>query len=174
MKPEFREKNPPITQEEIEQFENKIGYKLPQDYKNFVLEQNGGNVIDRYRHKEEKPPNSEGILCHKIVFDDGEIFYAPFTKFFALESTYLLDESSPSSQVNYDSEFYGNYGVHLFIGYDGDGNSTTISLNENDYGAVYRFDSFGNFDEPDKDCAKISNSFEEFYNTFEFHDFENE
>lgn len=46
---EFRIRNELITQEELEEFEQKLdGLKFPEDYKAHMLEYNGGGTIEDY------------------------------------------------------------------------------------------------------------------------------
>lgn len=167
MKIELEKPNPPIDPKEIEIFESKTGYILPDDYKEFLLKQNGGLIKDK---------DENGSFCHKTVFDDGEVYYNYIQRFYELgfgDGTYFIiknDDSTIDNVYSYDE--FGNYGTHLAIGKDGDSNTISISLNKDrdDYGAIYIFQVYDLFyDEPEKACAKISNSFTEFMNTFVYY-----
>ncbi|MEZ5056334.1 MAG: SMI1/KNR4 family protein [Saprospiraceae bacterium] len=62
----------PITEERVKKFENEKGIKLPQDYRNFILEFNGGVVVPNY-------PISEKLKT--------EIF--PIERFYSLQDIEL-------------------------------------------------------------------------------------
>lgn len=172
MKPEYMWNYPPLTLEEINILESNIGYKLPKSYKDYLLEQNGGKIeLHKYNYdKNEKDHKIE--LYHKIVFEDGDELYHTLLDFIEIDiqNPVLINQNKEKYQEIYELDLYGNYGIHLMIGDGSDSSTTTMSLNEHDYGAIYRFDDHADYgDETHKNCAKISDSFEEFYNSFEFY-----
>lgn len=169
---EFEEKNPPIDPKEIELFELTTGYKLPDSYKNFLLEQNGGIMKDEY--------DIDGhcfSLGHKIIVEDGPHNPHFFYKFFAFSILfperegiykYFVFDEKVHDDYPYPIEYYGNYGVQLVIASGGAYETTTLCLSPGEnYGKIYVFDDHMGYDETFRNCAKISDSFEEFMNTFE-------
>lgn len=162
MKPEFVEKNPPIDPKALDLFESTTGYKLPDDYKQFLLQHNGGNF---YSSKIQK----EGFFFgYKIVFDDGEDCYMAVNWFYSLESNgdYFFLEEDP-----YDQETYGNYGVQLVIA-TGDPRLVSICLEGENYGKIFALQENALYESPEKNFTKIADSFTEFMNGFDYHPIE--
>lgn len=169
---EFEEKNPPIDPKEIELFELTTSYKLPDSYKMFLLEQNGGIIKDEYEIY-----GKSFSLGHKIIVEDGPHNPHFFYRFWDLsimspEEEGIYKYSIYDEKVNdpdpYPIEYYGNYGVQLIIASGSAYETTTLCLSPGEnYGKIYVFDDHMDYDETYRNCAKISDSFEEFMNTFE-------
>lgn len=172
MKPDFVQKYYPLTLDQLNIFESKIGYNLPQSYREFLLEQNGGMIeIDKYNYSKNQI-DLDVELYHKVIFEDGDIIYHTLLNFTSIdiENPPIINQNDENTQEIYELELYGDYGIHLDIGDGLDYSTTTMSLNKYDYGSIYRFDNHANYGkENHKNCAKVSNSFEEFYNSFEFY-----
>lgn len=104
----------PITVEEFEEFENLIGLKLPKDYKDFILEYNGGIVNEwEFVKHINYPKGEQGIVrlfSIKYGFGGMESLYR--TYFDLLPKGYITIGITYSSgniiiSLNND-ETYGN------------------------------------------------------------------
>ena len=129
--------NEPITREDLLQFEENLGKKLPEAMLNFYLKYNGGQS------------------CVSGVHDDKHLF--PFNAFYSLEEmekvlNWFDDEVVPEGFKATDL---------LHFAYDPGSGNYALSLREEDYGKVYyyvleeRAEIFGQWF-----------SFEEFLNSF--------
>lgn len=129
--------NEPITREDLLQFEENLGKKLPEAMLNFYLKYNGGQS------------------CVSGVHDDKHLF--PFNAFYSLEEmekalNWFDDEVVPAGFKAKDL---------LHFAYDPGSGNYALSLREEDYGKVYyyvleeRAEIFGQWF-----------SFEEFLNSF--------
>ena len=129
--------NEPITREDLLQFEENLGKKLPESMLNFYLQYNGGHS------------------CVSGVHDDKYLF--PFNAFYSLEEmekvlNWFDDEVVPAGFQAKDL---------LHFAYDPGSGNYALSLREEDYGKVYyyvleeRAEIFGQWF-----------SFEEFLNSF--------
>ncbi len=129
--------NEPITREDLLQFEENLGKKLPEAMLNFYLQYNGGHS------------------CVSGVHDDKHLF--PFNAFYSLEEmekalNWFDDEVVPAGFQAKDL---------LHFAYDPGSGNYALSLREEDYGKVYyyvleeRAEIFGQWF-----------SFEEFLNSF--------
>ena len=129
--------NEPITREELLQFEENLGKKLPEAMLNFYIKYNGGHS------------------CVSGVHDDKHLF--PFNAFYSLEEmekvlNWFDDEVVPAGFKAKDL---------LHFAYDPGAGNYALSLREEDYGNVYyyvleeRAEIFGQWF-----------SFEEFLNSF--------
>ncbi len=74
----------PISEERVKKFENEKGIKLPKDYRNFILEFNGGTVIPNY-------PISEKLKT--------EIF--PIERFYSLQDIELGVIANQRERIEY-------------------------------------------------------------------------
>ncbi len=174
MKLDFDGKGMLLNPKEFETFEKSTGCKLPESYKQFLIKQNGGVIKTRYEIDGE-----EASLTHKIILPDCQTIYLNITElsdFPAFDdeegiNRYHLynDKGDPNYKYDnpYDIDEYGNYGIQLVIADSSDYKTTTLCLSpEENYGKVYVFDDHGGWDETYQNCAKVSDSFEEFMNTF--------
>ena len=129
--------NEPITREDLLQFEENLGKKLPESMLNFYLQYNGGHS------------------CVSGVHDDKHLF--SFNAFYSLEEmekalNWFDDEVVPAGFQAKDL---------LHFAYDPGSGNYALSLREEDYGKVYyyvleeRAEIFGQWF-----------SFEEFLNSF--------
>ena len=129
--------NEPITREDLLQFEENLGKKLPESMLNFYLQYNGGHS------------------CVSGVHDDKHLF--PFNAFYSLEEmekvlNWFDDEVVPAGFKAKDL---------LHFAYDPGSGNYALSLREEDFGKVYyyvleeRAEIFGQWF-----------SFEEFLNSF--------
>ena len=70
------EKNGTLTIEQIEEAEQKIGHKIPEDYKEFLLKTNGGRVdfvSDNVNHGFHVDPIDEEDICIDSFYGIGEV-----------------------------------------------------------------------------------------------------
>ena len=103
----------PISKEELLQFEEFLGKKLPEAMKDFYLKYNGGQS------------------CVSGVHDDKHLF--PFNAFYSLEEmekalNWFYDEVVPAGFQAKDL---------LHFAYDPGSGNYALSLREEDYGMVY-------------------------------------
>jgi hypothetical protein len=89
-----------ITNEEFEEFENLIGYKLPEDYKNFMLEYNGGIVNEwEFVKHINYPKGEQGIVrLFSIKYDSGTTMEKTFRDYLD-----LLPKGCICIGINYSS-----------------------------------------------------------------------
>ncbi len=165
----------PLELKEFETFEESTGYKLPESYKQFLIKKNGGLIKIEYEIDGE-----EARLTHKVTLYDGETIYLTLTQFNkfprfdseeGINRYSIYDEKGDENYKYsnpYEIEEYGHYGIQLNIGegYNGDDIITLCLSPEENYGKIYAFNQHGDYNDPEKNCAKISDSFEEFMNTF--------
>ena len=107
--------NEPITREDLLQFEENLGKKLPEAMLNFYLQYNGGQP------------------CVSGVHDDKHLF--PFNAFYSLEEmekalNWFDDEVVPAGFKAKDL---------LHFAYDPGSGNYALSLREEDYGKVYYY-----------------------------------
>lgn len=107
--------NEPITREDLLQFEENLGKKLPEAMLNFYLKYNGGQS------------------CVSGVHDDKHLF--PFNAFYSLEEmekalNWFDDEVVPAGFQAKDL---------LHFAYDPGSGNYALSLREEDYGKVYYY-----------------------------------
>ena len=107
--------NEPITREDLLQFEENLGKKLPESMLNFYLQYNGGQP------------------CVSGVHDDKHLF--PFNAFYSLEEmekvlNWFDDEVVPAGFQAKDL---------LHFAYDPGSGNYALSLREEDYGKVYYY-----------------------------------
>lgn len=117
---------PAITRLELQQFENKLGFVLPADYKAFLLENNGGI------------PESE-LFWSEPRQQELEVSY-----FLGLDPTQTDANTEGFYDLNcaYEDLLFYNLqqGFLLPIAPDSEGNDYCLSLREQDYGQIYLWD----------------------------------
>jgi cell wall assembly regulator SMI1 len=139
----FTECGPAITEEDVRAVEQEIGLLFPENYKDFLLTQNGGRPS----------PNGFPIAGHNI--DD----------FGGIQVFLRINGDVESSNLDWTYQImYGRLPDNLFpIARDDGGDLVCISLYGEDAGAVVFWDIHQETDEPTYDNVyHIANSFEEF------------
>jgi hypothetical protein len=145
--------------------ENVIGYKLPSDYKNFLLKYNGG-VPKQWCHDVQ---GTEGTGIGKAVgmrcfywIDGPENKDSRIKKIYSLEWTYSL--------------YRGRIPDNFFpISEDDGGNQICLSLYGEDRGSIWYWDHEAEHYPPSySNCYKIANSFQELFEGMFDYDFEND
>jgi hypothetical protein len=133
----------PLSLERLESFEKFIQIKLPVDYREFLLQYNGGK------------PQPSGFWIHP--YDDGDSVY----QFLGLHD----GPKGRSIDTCKGEELYGIPRSLLPIGDDGLGNSICLGLSESTYGEIFFLDHdehpYHDPESPDG-IIKLSNSFTEF------------
>ena len=155
MDPEFT--NPPATLEEIQTFENKFNIKLPQDYQDFLLENNGGQI-----------DLSESELAFVYQIRDkrtNEIILGCYMPNF--KSLKSIEESLIYLEKNPEDCYYlvetMKRGV-LIIGFE-EPLEISIGFKNYNFGKVYRSGFTGAWF--NNELQLLANSFTEFINGFE-------
>lgn len=141
--------------EDIENFEKRFNIKLPQSYKDFLLEYNGGQVdlstngSDIFYRIFDQNTNELIVDCYVGYFRDlGEIEESLIHLKKSPEDCYYLDECIKRGA--------------LVIAF-GDPMEISIGINEDNFGKIYRSSfSFGG-----EELELIADSFEKFINSFE-------
>jgi cell wall assembly regulator SMI1 len=164
-----------LTQEDIVHLERQLEYKIPIDYKRFLLDYNGG----------EQEPN-----CHDVQGTEGKNigsfidirwFYSvggpvDLTGIFKLECT-----SDDEIKEVYSIEW--NYSVllgripanFLPIGCDDGGNQVCISLYGEDEGSIWYWDHNREIIPPDySNCYKVADNFQALLDGLFEYDYEND
>ena len=133
-----------ISASELKAFENEYNLKLPDDYKQFILSQNGGYPeFTLYVNENNDEFLISSFSC--INFEDADVV--------------SVNDSIITHQIEED-----NIPKHLLpFGLDAGGNDFCISLNEKDYGKVYKFYQDGR----SPGIVYVAKSFEAFINGLE-------
>ena len=139
-----------ITAENIAKIECELGIKLPEDYKSFILQNNGGTpkkdlLFDFFDEVQECENTSVIQNLFSLYVDNSN----PAYNVKVIYDIMVNDEAIPADMVP--------------IGDNPGGNVISISLNKDDYGVVY----FLNHEFEDLDTgylvkSKIANSFKAF------------
>jgi hypothetical protein len=142
------ERGPQVTDAQIRAFEQSYGHPLPEGYRQFLLDVNGGQ------------PD-----CANCEFDQGVV-----NSLFSLDDT-ENDSSDLATQANRERAWLPNPDL-LLIGHDGFGNSFLLALAGEHRGEVW-FMITGDDARPDdanprvawhdrRDMRKLADSFEQF------------
>lgn len=138
-------KTPALTLAFVEDLEQQCSCMLPDDYREFLLSNNGGfPTPDCVTFEEAGRKTASDVFC-----------------FFA------LNDERPCFSMNWNLKTYSDRLPEntLPIGRDSSGNLWLMSLRKDDFGSVYFWDhgSFNTFDETDlKNWPKVASSFQEF------------
>jgi len=139
------ELGPKLEVSEIAAFESRLGFHLPQDYREFLLQTNGGMVPDATGHFYVREAN----------------WWIQIRFFFGLRrpdvQVYELDRVLERLQEQYAERFSRSSGK-LPIATDDFGNRIYLALKEPDQGAVYLW--MHNADDTDD---RLSSSFGSFF-----------
>lgn len=143
MKLNIIEPNPPITEAKLQEFENKF-LKLPLEYKNFLLEHNGGDA--------------DGFMFYQTNTEWwGELYIGWFLRLEEIEETLLALDNLDDWEADVKCMEYGT----LIIGMVSP-SQLSIGIKEDNFGKIY----VSNFNE-DIGIVAISESFDTFINGFE-------
>lgn len=141
-----------ITEKVIQNFEEKLGFKLPSDYKEFILINNGGTPTDDLVYDfidSVTESNNSSDIREFFVFYNGET--DNYDDAMGIYSS-MIDEGV------IDKTFFP-------IGDDSGGNTLCICVSENDYGSIFFCDhELENKDTGYLVSSKIASSFTEFIN----------
>lgn len=148
---EITKTGPTLNETDLADFEKKIGYNLPPDYRQFLLQYNGGKPVPdffqvpEWQYKESFVNQLKGLIKEK---DEKKVDLARLND--------LLDGRLPKGFVA--------------IGSDPGGNHILLSLTNETKGNVYFFDHENEPDDATDDLEDysniflIANSFTEFLN----------
>lgn len=140
----MREASGPLDEEILIRHENEWGFTLPADYREFLLQYNGGRPNPKF-----------------FVFKDSENGSSIHT-FLGFSDEYS------KSLVKKRSMFHKRIPMRFFpIAYDDGGNLICISVSGNDYGKVYFWDhdfeaDTGESPETADNCTLIADEFTQF------------
>lgn len=139
----------PISEIDVVQFEKEIGYSLPEQHRNFLLEHNGGRPKDNYH------------------------FYVPTWQYNSslIQKLKGIDPNAPGLDLRQAHEITGDILPEgsLIIGNDPGGNSILIGLNDLNRGKIFFWDHEKGPDarlsswEEYKNLHFLANSFNEFF-----------
>ena len=130
---EIEDKSPPAPQDKLENLEKKLGVKLPEEYRDFLIKCNGGYVGGRYWYTDEA---ADGKYIEVGVHHIGG---------FRDESYFSLESSLESYQHPEEPRIPKEL---LWIMDDPFGNATCIGLKGEYRGKIYFWD---HENEPDPD-----------------------
>lgn len=151
----MKRKGPALSEKEVQEFENGIGYKLPKAYRNFLLENNGGKPDKDFFYVPGWQYKQSLITEFESIFSNGNGFGL----------LQILDVKSDIFPKGF-----------IPIGSDPGGNLILMSLNTDIYGKIFFWD---HEDAPDDQLETIeaytniyflANSFEEFVNSLKYED----
>ncbi|WP_058487072.1 SMI1/KNR4 family protein [Defluviitalea phaphyphila] len=136
------------TMQMIDEFEQYVGFSLPNDYKRFLLEYNGGKPKERYYTFFVQELNEN------IPFD---VLYGLNTAIKQVDLKMWYDE--------YKEDLLENC---IIIGSDS-GTGLIILINEDEDEGIYYWDHSWYFEQSNEEnnVYKISDSFQEFFNDLE-------
>jgi hypothetical protein len=146
-KMELRDGFGPLTEERVVAFEQQLGTRLPEDYREFLLETNGGRptVPAVFRYADRSGPYTDSVVNWFYGLHEGH--------------HYRLDESLTYGRAVIPSELFA-------IADDPGGNSICLVATGPERGKVYFFVNDGAGDaDPElnrKQLHRISDSFEAF------------
>ena len=148
-KPVLQDSYDPISKSELEAFEDKLGIKLPNDYRSFLLEHNGGDYP--FEVSTSFGPSDPRYTIVKS-------FYPLFTD----EDSLLAVSRRVNSQLPQG---------FLPIGTDGMGNHICLVFSEQDKGSIWFWDhelsQKGGW--PPLNSDRLANHFTEFYDSLEYY-----
>lgn len=139
---EFKRSKKKINQTDVENLENKIGFKLPLDYVNFILENNGGTPTKVFFDFIEDGSTSQSVV--HLFLPIGEQYKENVLNTYQ----FFLNENSLPKGI-------------IPIGRDPYGNLICLSLLESQYNQIFFWDHEL---EDEKNLFFISHSFESFLN----------
>jgi len=159
----FESDNELPSSEEIADFEMKIDFKLPSEYKSFLLSTNGG-----------EPENKDDLRCEANWTNQGSSEQIESVGIDYLFSLGIEENENIGMGLLYNYETFtleqrvprGTIPIAL----DGVGNRYLLSLNQQDFGAIYYwYASFEVDNAPslgNTNVAAIAKSFDVFLNSF--------
>lgn len=151
VKPLLQNAHDPVSEADLERFEKQIGARLPEDYRLFLLEQNGGHFPHDVIHVAPEVDYSKDCLGVKEVYGLG-------VKRYGLEVTYRdLNSSLPKGFVP--------------IGDDGLGNQICIVVSGCDVGSIWLWDHEAGLSDtwPPENSHRIADSFSRFIDSMIYH-----
>lgn len=150
---DFKNSYSPLDKSEIEAFEKKIGHVLPEEYKTFLMEHNGGQPEPSYFCYQEKIFDQVIQNCNRVrvflAIADGE----------AYELRWTLDTFKHRIPINF-----------LPIAENGTGSLICISLYGEDKGGIYFWDAEL---EEEIEAGKLPDYYNAFWVANNFNDFLN-
>lgn len=164
----FKEGFKPIKIEELETFETKIGYYLPQEFKQFLLNHNGAYCHQDSLNFKEPNDNFEDGIPEEIqeFCSNCNTLHTSYNYKFYNRSTYFTEVINLESlnEIFGITEDENNPGKKFIYFLEGAGGSSGayLSLNEETYGKIYWSDQTH-----DGIFIFIANNLEEFLNSFE-------
>lgn len=102
---DFDDSGPKLSEQKLSKFETKIAYRLPEDYRKFMLRQNGGTpVMEMMFSFQESGKNSDSVI---------DSFYAiaaeaDVTTISEAVETYIVSGRIPSSLLPIADDQFGN------------------------------------------------------------------
>jgi len=150
---------PPISESDIDVLENLMGYKLPSDYRQFLLDVNGGSP--------------DGNWCFEFA-EDRENYSNPNMGIIHYFCSHSSKSSHSDLQLNWQGQIAMGFLGYVPIAFDPGGSGVVMSLRPDDYGCVYYADR-NEYSEEGKKITQIrrksANSFTEFMESLELSDF---
>lgn len=144
---EFTESGLPITEADLKQAEAEMNKTLPESYRRFLLQHNGGRPSQKYFPLTGDPRDTHGMLEWLFPIERGNVYDL-------VTGNLFLDGRLPDHLVA--------------IGADPGGNQICLSVAGDDLGKVYFWDHEDEVEEgetpDDHNVYLIANSFAEFLN----------
>jgi cell wall assembly regulator SMI1 len=137
----FTQTENPINAKQLDDLESILGLKLPQDYRQHLLQHNGGQCSPNGFTFLEKEKQSESCIDWFLAIYDGK--YDNLHKYIDI---YKIDEKRLPTHI-------------VPIAHDPGGNLICISCGSGDYGAVYFWDHEKEVDYSTADDSNYSNLF---------------
>lgn len=150
MKPQITDSFPPLSEAEIQEAEKRLGFQLPESYRKFLLETNGGEPNPN--HFETETAVGSSLFFAGILLDD---FGGRPSN---LLTTYYKKPGIPSFFLSIASDIFGN---HVFLSLDGENRGSLYFWIHDD---PTMMDGYENLLIDKLDF--IASDFEEFINSF--------
>ena len=151
----LRKNNDTVSLQDIEQFENEIGMKLPNDYIKFITEFG----LSTFGLDEEDEEDGCKYVCFSIesYYKGGEGILDVFSGFVHHGAYSLLN-----SYLTYEQRLFPAY---IPIAYDPGGNVICMSLNSDNYESIYFVDHEEMEENRNSKVYLIATSFADFINS---------
>lgn len=155
MRIELKKPNGVIQKEKIEVFEEKNNIKIPEQYKYFLLQNNGGEISNKTAFSNE--------YIYKFIDCTNEEMIITVWKFLSIDEICIFDETW-EPEFEEKPEFKRDDLWIIGKCNNGRPNPLLISFNGSDYGKIFYYE-FGM--ELEDALSLVADNFDKFLNSFE-------
>lgn len=105
MKPQITDSSPPLSETEIQELEKKLGFNLPESYRRFLMETNGG--IPKPNHFETETAVGSSLILSELDLSKSDV----------LDTFYAVTGIIPKHLITIGHDIFGNY---IFLSLEGE------------------------------------------------------